>query len=204
METNNTNEIWAEYSSRENMRYEISTHGRVRSIRQCAFGEKIKVLNPSVDGYGYKFCYFRIKETDTKYTAVYVHRAMAQLFLGHTINRDTVVDHIDGVKDNNHLSNLQIITFRENLCKQTKRKKLVGYTGVTIDFRKTTIPYKSQIVFKYKVHCLGYYATPEEAHEKYKQGLYILENGTFDEFIDFKLSLMKKYKNPDFYKMKHK
>ena len=52
-----------------------------------------------------------------------VHALMAITFLNHTYgNRKIVVDHIDSDKHNNHLSNLRIVSMKENNNKERKIK----------------------------------------------------------------------------------
>ena len=55
----------------------------------------------------------------------YGHRLIAETFLNLDITSNLVVDHIDGDKTNNALSNLRIVTQKENLnfAKQNKTTK---------------------------------------------------------------------------------
>ena len=53
-----------------------------------------------------------------------VHSLMAITFLNHTYgDRKIVVDHIDSDKHNNHLSNLRIVSMKENNNKERMKRK---------------------------------------------------------------------------------
>lgn len=58
-------------------------------------------------------CYRQVFVNGSSYR---VHRLIAEAFIGH-IPDDMVVDHKDGIKDNNHKDNLQIITHQENILR---------------------------------------------------------------------------------------
>jgi len=49
-----------------------------------------------------------------KYKTVKIHRLMAEVFIPNTYNKETV-NHIDGNKLNNHISNLEWATYSENI-----------------------------------------------------------------------------------------
>jgi hypothetical protein len=51
-----------------------------------------------------------------------VHTLVADAFLGHSKGNGLVVDHVNNIKNDNRISNLQLITFRENATKDKKRK----------------------------------------------------------------------------------
>lgn len=83
--------------------YEVSNLGRVRSL----FTEKI--LKDS-DGYGYR----RVTLTkDGKQYGKFTHRLVAEAFIPR-VRGKTQVNHIDEVKTNNQVTNLEWCTQREN------------------------------------------------------------------------------------------
>lgn len=80
------------------------------------------------------------------------------------------VDHIDGNPLNNQRSNLRVCTYGENNANRGHRSdNKVGLKGVVYykgTFREPR--YRAQINKNGKVRSLGYFRTPEEAHEAYK------------------------------------
>lgn len=84
----------------EDPRYQVSDHGRV-------IGPSGRVLKTTLAGLGYpQFCL-----GSKKYRTV--HRCVAQAFIG-PIPPKHEVNHKNGVKDDNRLENLEIITRSEN------------------------------------------------------------------------------------------
>lgn len=79
-----------------------------------------------------------------------------------------VIDHIDGNKTNNKISNLRSVSERVNQQNQYRHRegKLVGTS-----FRKTTGKWRSLIKVKGKQKELGTFNTEEEAHQRYLQEL---------------------------------
>ena len=70
-----------------------------------------KELKPKTKKNGYKELYLSISKNKAK--SFYVHRLIAQTFIG-SIPDGHNVNHIDGDKANNNVSNLEIITYSEN------------------------------------------------------------------------------------------
>ena len=84
---------------------------------------------------------------------------------------ENCIDHIDGVRTNNHISNLRNVTNQENTFNRTKCK---GYS-----FHKASGKYKAEIQLNLKQIHIGYYDTPEEARQSYlnkKEKLHIIKN----------------------------
>lgn len=91
--------------------YEVSNDGRVRRLRFINGShnfEKIKECKQTLNAWGYmtvNLC--KNGKSNTKR----VHKLVANAFLGES---DLQVDHIDGNKQNNNLSNLEYVTPKEN------------------------------------------------------------------------------------------
>jgi len=53
-----------------------------------------------------------------------VHQIMAVTYLNHEINKKMVIDHIDNNQKNNNIKNLQIISHKSNVQKDSKYYKV--------------------------------------------------------------------------------
>lgn len=91
--------------------YEISSEGNVRNKTNG------RILHPQAFGAtGYKQVSLKIKDTN-KFQKRYIHRLVAQAFIDNPENKREV-NHIDGNKLNNNLSNLEWVTSSENQIKR--------------------------------------------------------------------------------------
>ena len=152
--------------------YQISDMGNVRSldrtitdvkgnIREYKGKELAKIVNTA--GYLYVNLYKEgVKNVQQ------IHSLMGITFLNHSQSRYIVVDHINNIKFDNRLSNLQIINQRENTSKDKK-----GYTSqyIGVCLNKKTGKYKSQIRLNGKIKYLGYYMNEIDAHIAYQKEL---------------------------------
>jgi len=76
------------------------------------------------------------------------------------------IDHINGIKDDNRICNLRVVTHRENHHNLSIHRdgKLVGTTSVK---RKNEIKWQSNIQVNGKEYHLGLFPSEKEAHESY-------------------------------------
>ncbi|QHB38726.1 endonuclease [Flavobacterium phage vB_FspS_tooticki9-1] len=154
-------EIWLQVFGFDD--YQISNYGNVKSLKNG----KEKILKAVENGRGYlSVCLRKDKIAYTKR----VHVLVCESFLNHFGNGTTEksIDHIDNNKLNNKLSNLQIISHRENIVKSVKNK--TGLTGA----KKHGEKYCSYITINNKYKHLGVFKTALEAHNRYKQEVLIL------------------------------
>src|SRR5699024_6284933 len=116
-------EIWTPIKDLEGI-YEVSNHGRVKSLsRKINTGRGYRMLpeiikTPKTDKDGYL-------ETSLSKNGlkkhVSIHRLVAEAFLHNPENKEQV-NHKDGDKKNNHVSNLEWVTAQEN---QTHKKEVL-------------------------------------------------------------------------------
>ena len=91
-------------------KYEVSNEGRVRSLNYNKTGE-VKVMKAKKDKNGYLLVNLW---KDGKTKTHKVHRLVWEAFRG-AIPEGLVINHLDEVKTNNCLSNLEVCTQRENI-----------------------------------------------------------------------------------------
>lgn len=99
--------------------YSVSTEGRIRK------NSSRKILAPSRKPSGYM--QINLMTNDGRRKKEYVHRLVALTFLPNE-DRFPEVNHIDGVRDNNVLSNLEWVTHAENMAKSSWSKRIAVYT----------------------------------------------------------------------------
>lgn len=105
-----TKEIWKPVPEYEDL-YEASNFGNIRSsVYRNGGYPKYTVLKPKIVRSGYLM--FRLtRDTKQKFTGA--HRVVAKIFIPNPHNKPQV-NHIDGIKHNNHISNLEWVTSEEN------------------------------------------------------------------------------------------
>jgi hypothetical protein len=117
----------------------------------CKKNPKWKETYICIDYYGYKF--IRIYDKKIK-----IHRIIGYLFLGLDIyNKEQVIDHINGIRNDNRLENLRIVSQQQNMWNM---KNIKGYVKHQNKFR-------AQIRLNKKCIELGSYKTEEEARQAY-------------------------------------
>ena len=87
--------------------YQITSHGRVFSLKHG----KLKELKQRKNNYQYHYV---ILYKNGKMISKTVHRLVAQAFIPNPENK-TEVNHIDENKANNHVSNLEWVSHKENI-----------------------------------------------------------------------------------------
>jgi len=143
--------------------YEISNLGNVKSLnyRQT---NKSKILKPGKNGRGYLTVNLTKNKNKKNFT---IHKLMAINFLNHKpCKYKVIIDHKDHNPLNNELSNLQLISNREN-CSKDKRNKSSKYTGVS--WSNKYQKWVSQFWFNGKSMYLGSYKKEYDAHLAYQK-----------------------------------
>ena len=98
--------------------YQVSNHGNVKSLDRVIKEKtgktqtlKGRVLKQRVNPSGY--CYVGLRKNGNRATFA-IHQVVAQAFLDNLENKP-IVNHINGVKTDNNISNLEWATYSENL-----------------------------------------------------------------------------------------
>jgi len=107
-------EIWKDIKDFEG-HYQISNLGTVKSFKNGK--ERILKFGMGTNGY---FMVGLSKNNTTRYFMI--HKLVFENFTGKVSNRKIVIDHINNIKTDNCLENLQLITNRENSYKDKKSK----------------------------------------------------------------------------------
>lgn len=115
-------EIWKDIPGYETY-YQISNFGNVRSLDRYYNGRKLKgkLLKLSPNKFGY-LRFTAKKDNITK--TLHVHRIVLLTF--NPINEEKQVNHINGIKSNNRLENLEWCTDSENKIHAYKIGLMVG------------------------------------------------------------------------------
>ena len=110
-------EIWKDVIGYEGY-YQVSSHGRVKRLETTVKANKggtmvvkERILAPRITKYGYsriKLCKYNVEKN------IFAHRLVANAFMTNP-NGYRVVNHKDGNKLNNHISNLEWCTHKENI-----------------------------------------------------------------------------------------
>lgn len=152
MKSNLTNERLKELVSYEK---ETGNFFRIVSVANIKCG--LVIAKPSKNGY------LRMHIDGYLY---YLHRLA--WFYEHN-EWPIAIDHIDGDKTNNKIQNLRSATYGQNLQNISKKTKAIsGFKGAY--FHEKTKNWQAKIMVNRKTKSLGYFKTPEEAHQAYING----------------------------------
>lgn len=127
----NFNEVFTyDETSKSFLRWNTDIFTRKECLSPRIFkGTEVGNLDPSG--------YWRTEYKGRKYQ---LHRIVYEMFHG-SIPEGLLVDHIDGNKGNNRLSNLRVVSSHVNMRNQKKHKRnSTGVTGVSYEARKDRSP----------------------------------------------------------------
>lgn len=117
-------EIWKYIPNYPN--YQVSNLGNVKSLNF----NKEKILKPFINNSGY----YRVAiSKNGKKKKYYVHQLVAMAFIEYEITtRKISIDHINGIKTDNNVDNLQIMDLRNNVIKSINKESTSSkYVGVS-------------------------------------------------------------------------
>ena len=148
--------------------YQVSNFGNVKSFK---WGKE-KQKKSTVDSNGYlTIC---LTDNEKKQRTIKVHVLVAMAFLDYKPNGklDFVIDHKNGVRTDNRLENLQIVTQRENVQNYHKSKK--GKIGA--DWHEQTKKWRSRIFINKNIVHLGLFEEEKDALKVYEIANQEIEN----------------------------
>jgi hypothetical protein len=154
-------EIWKSVVGYEG-HYEVSNFGIIKSIK---FNKEI-ILKPKLSKNNYLMVNLSLNDVKKMKT---VHQIVAQSFLNHLpCGFSLVVNHINHIRTDNRVENLEIVTTRENTSKRLL-PSTSKYVGVC--WQKSNKKWRSAIRIKGVVKFLGYHVEEIEAHYSYQNAL---------------------------------
>lgn len=157
--------------------YRISNQGRVISLKHG----KTRIMKTFDQGKGYTYVHLHKNKRGKNHR---VSRLVAQHFLTDW-DKSSQVDHINGVKNENHLDNLRMVTNSQN-CRSFQKKK----RGTASKFRGVSFHKRYRRWTAYfmdsngKQKHLGCFDDEEEAARAYDAAA--IENGYNSEALNFK------------------
>jgi hypothetical protein len=170
------NEIWLTVKQAPN--YEVSNLGRVKRIKRKLI-DKNGVVQPiceqlvknRVTRQGYIHTTVR---HNNKYVVLKMHRLLCSHFI-HSLLPTDCVDHINGNRGDNTLSNLRLATHSQN---SYNKKSVRGYY-----WRKDRSKWRAQIYVNKKRIYLGYFKTEKEARMAYVKAVLKYHEGFHEQKI---------------------
>jgi hypothetical protein len=149
--------------------YEVSDFGRVRSIARTTIstsGKSYTCTERILSACEYRGGYLHVGlYKDGVRTMHKVHRLVMESFCGAS---HLIVDHIDGNRQNNNLSNLRYCTHRQNTTYSTiKRNSTSKYTGVC--WHKVQKKWMCSARVNGKIKHIGYFINEDEAGKAYQE-----------------------------------
>lgn len=167
------NEIFKDVEGFEGL-YQISNLGRVKSLNRTVISSngkvrnlKEKIMKPCLIGTGYVTVVLYTGKKTIKLK--HIHRLIALHFIPNPDNKPQV-NHINSIRNDNRLVNLEWVTPRENSSHGYKRKnKTSKYTGVS--WHKSDNAWTACIRINKKVKHLGSFKNQEDAHQAYLDAL---------------------------------
>ena len=165
--------------------YQVSNFGNVKSLKW----KKEIIMKQGISSR-----YLAVNLRKEKVSKMFrIHVLVAMVFLNYKPNgkQDFVIDHKNGVRTDNRLENLQIVTQRENVQNYHKSKK--GKIGA--DWHPQTKKWRSKIrINGFSIH-LGLFEEEKDALKAYEIANKEIEN--FENTKQFRTLIKQKIKHYD-------
>lgn len=170
----NENEIFKDIPNYEGL-YQVSNLGRVKSfIRHNGTTERI--LSPVINGKGY---YHVNLYKNKKPKNITVHQLVSITFLGHKSDgHKIVVDHVNNNRLDNRVSNLQLISNRENVIKSRLLNENLTSKFTGVSFCKRDQQWTVQIRINKKRITLGLFYDEIVASKIYQKAYELMDQYT--------------------------
>lgn len=119
-------EIWKDIEGYEGL-YQVSNFGRVKGLKRKVYNHFVKecILNPVVLKKGYLQIRLHNKQNTKGFK---IHRLVAEAFIPNPENKPQV-NHINGIKTDNRVENLEWVTAKENMQHASTHKLLRDVSG---------------------------------------------------------------------------
>lgn len=174
-------EVWKEIVGYEKY-YHVSNLGNVKTLErfikngQFSYFKKSKLLSPGTNPDGYKTVVLYGENHKRQFK---VHVLVAKAFIDNPRNLE-MVNHIDEVKDNNNLKNLEWVSRMENGVHRYKNKNTSSkYCGVS--WSKVSKKWMATIRYNNKQTYLGCYHAELEAYNARVN--FEKENGIINKYL---------------------
>ena len=154
-------EIWKPISGYEGF-YEVSNLGRIRSLErivECSDGRKRKIKDRTLKGSSYSGGYSGVtlhKDGCAKF--VNIHRIVAEAFVPNPLEKEEV-NHKDENPGNNHASNLEWVTHKENINYGTRTERAREATTKLQGKAVQQLSKDGKLVAEYESISIAYRAT---------------------------------------------
>ena len=156
--------------------YYVSRCGKVLS----AHNNRYKVVNPRMGQK--KYLFFNLTISGAK-KFFYLHSLLKRAYLSSDSDGSSAykihINHIDGDKLNNDLSNLELIPMESNA---RHHRILTNPLGIGVTLIKKRNKYMAQIQCNKKRKCLGYFDMPQDAQDAYMDAFISL--GLSDKHVE--------------------
>jgi hypothetical protein len=159
-------EIWKEIEGTDG-KYLISSHGRVKGLSPNYYG---KILSQHISVWGYY--YVRVLDKSKS-----VHRIVAKEFVPNPDNKKCV-NHINGIRTDNRVENLEWLSHSENSIHGVLRVKPTKSIGVGKSYNNK---YYARARLNGKVKHIGTFLTEELASKAVKE--FIIKNNIQNRYI---------------------